>query len=62
MKMGFILGGEQLDLPQDGHARRCGYTHVKESSVELHPLSVWDTVSLSHAHTRDCIEYFCTLL
>lgn len=50
--MGFILGGEQLDLPPDGHARRCGYTHVKKSSVELHPLSVRDTVSLTHTHQR----------
>lgn len=55
MKMGFIVGGEQLDLPQDGHARRCGYTHVKKSSVELHPLSVRDTVSHTHTHTPEIV-------
>lgn len=49
MRLNCVFAGcEQLDIPQDGHARRCGHTHVEKSSVELHPLSVRDTVSLTH--------------
>ncbi len=45
--LGVFSGCEQPDLPQDGHAWRCGYSHAEKSSVELHPLSLWDTVSLT---------------
>lgn len=40
-----FAGCQQLDLPQDGDAWRRGYLHSEESSVELHPLSLRDTVS-----------------
>lgn len=47
-----LEGGEQPDVPQDGHARGRGHAHAEEGSVELHPVSLRHTVSVSLSLTH----------